>query len=67
MKRFQDGQAVDEILSKDNIETVAVIGADILGVEIAEAAKRRGKNVLLFDAAGRSLPNYYDKCLLMIG
>lgn len=61
LKRFQDGQAVDEILSKDNIETVAVIGAGYIGVEIAEAAKRRGKNVLLFDAAGRSLPNYYDK------
>ncbi|MGG5315896.1 H2O-forming NADH oxidase [Enterococcus sp. AZ072] len=61
LKRFQDGQAVDEILSKDTIETVAVIGAGYIGVEIAEAAKRRGKNVLLFDAAGRSLPNYYDK------
>ncbi|EOH96330.1 H2O-forming NADH oxidase [Enterococcus pallens] len=61
LKRFQDGQAVDEILSKDEIETVAVIGAGYIGVEIAEAAKRRGKNVLLFDAAGRSLPNYYDK------
>lgn len=61
LKRFQDGQAVDEILSKDEIETVAVIGAGYIGVEIAEAAKRRGKNVLLFDTAGRSLPNYYDK------
>lgn len=61
LKRFQDGQAVDEILNSDSIENVAVIGAGYIGVEIAEAAKRRGKNVLLFDAMERSLPSYYDK------
>lgn len=61
LKRFQDGQAVDAILANDEVENVAVIGAGYIGVEIAEAAKRRGKNVLLFDAASRSLPNYYDK------
>lgn len=61
LKRFQDGQAVDELLSTEGIENVAVIGAGYIGVEIAEAAKRRGKNVLLFDAMERSLPSYYDK------
>ncbi|MBO1307331.1 FAD-dependent oxidoreductase [Enterococcus sp. 669A] len=61
LKRFQDGQAVDALLDQADINTVAVIGAGYIGVEIAEAAKRRGKEVLLFDAAGRSLPNYYDK------
>ncbi|MBU5364843.1 FAD-dependent oxidoreductase [Enterococcus devriesei] len=61
LKRFQDGQAVDEILSSEGIDNVAVIGAGYIGVEIAEAAKRRGKNVLLFDAMERSLPSYYDK------
>lgn len=61
LKRFQDGQAVDELLNEDGIKNVAVIGAGYIGVEIAEAAKRRGKNVLLFDAMARSLPSYYDK------
>ncbi|GCF95730.1 NADH oxidase [Enterococcus florum] len=61
LKRFQDGQSVDGILSDDSVKSVAVIGAGYIGVEIAEAAKRRGKEVLLFDAAARSLPNYYDK------
>lgn len=61
LKLFQDGQAVDAAISKSDIQTVAVIGAGYIGVEIAEAAKRRGKNVLLFDAAERCLPNYYDK------
>ncbi|WP_086349792.1 H2O-forming NADH oxidase [Candidatus Enterococcus clewellii] len=61
LKLFQDGQAVDAAMAQPGIETVAVIGAGYIGVEIAEAAKRRGKNVLLFDAADRCLPNYYDK------
>jgi len=61
LKRFQDGQAVDELLSTDDVNNVAVIGAGYIGVEIAEAAKRRGKNVLLFDAMERSLPSYFDK------
>lgn len=60
LKRFQDGQAVDHILGDDTTKNVAVIGAGYIGVEIAEAAKRRGKNVLLFDAVDRALPNYYD-------
>ncbi|MFQ7235073.1 MAG: FAD/NAD(P)-binding oxidoreductase, partial [Enterococcus hulanensis] len=61
LKRFQDGLAVDQLLSTEGINKVAVIGAGYIGVEIAEAAKRRGKDVLLFDAMERSLPSYYDK------
>ncbi len=61
MKKFYEGQQIDQLLDQDEVKTVAVIGAGYIGVEIAEAAKRRGKNVLLFDAAERSLPNYYDK------
>ncbi|KAF1301013.1 MULTISPECIES: H2O-forming NADH oxidase [Enterococcus] len=61
LKRFQDGQVVDKELGAEEVKNVAVIGAGYIGVEIAEAAKRRGKNVLLFDMAERSLPSYYDK------
>jgi NADPH-dependent 2,4-dienoyl-CoA reductase/sulfur reductase-like enzyme len=61
LKRFQDGQAVDRLMTEPKIKTVAVIGAGYIGVEIAEAVKRRGKQVLLFDGADRSLPSYYDR------
>lgn len=61
LKLFQDGQAVDAAMNQADVNNIAVIGAGYIGVEIAEAAKRRGKNVLLFDAAENSLPNYYDK------
>ncbi|HLQ39945.1 MAG TPA: FAD-dependent oxidoreductase [Tetragenococcus sp.] len=60
MKQFTEGQFIDQKLTDETIQTVAVIGAGYIGVEIAEAANRRGKNVLLFDAMDRCLPNYYD-------
>lgn len=61
LKLFQDGQTVDKLLDQFDIRNVAVIGAGYIGVEIAEAIKRRNKNVLLFDTADRSLSSYYDK------
>jgi NADPH-dependent 2,4-dienoyl-CoA reductase/sulfur reductase-like enzyme len=43
LKLFQEGQEVDHDMSREDVKTVAVIGAGYIGVEIAEAAKRRGK------------------------
>ncbi|HIY18651.1 MAG TPA: FAD-dependent oxidoreductase [Candidatus Blautia avistercoris] len=60
LKLFQDGQGVDKQISDPNVKNVAVIGAGYIGVEIAEAAKRRGKEVRLFDVAPTSLASYYD-------
>lgn len=60
VKLFADGQKIDALLDKPEIKTVAVIGAGYIGVELAEAVKRRGKTVLLFEAAGTSLSTYYD-------
>src|SRR5699024_9764827 len=54
MKKFHEGQMIDQLLDQEDVKNVAVIGAGYIGVEIAEAAKRRGKNVLLFDAVDRS-------------
>lgn len=62
LKLFQEGQNVDKALSRKEVNTVAVIGAGYIGVEIAEAAKRRGKKVLLFDVEPTSLATYYDEC-----
>lgn len=60
VKLFQDSQVADKALCDDSIKEVAVIGAGYIGVEMAEAVKRRGKNVRLFDAADTSLNTYYD-------
>lgn len=61
LKLFQEGQAVDEEFAKEEVKCIAVIGAGYIGTEIAEAAKRRGKEVLLFDAETTSLASYYDE------
>ncbi|MCI3860933.1 FAD-dependent oxidoreductase [Lactococcus garvieae] len=61
LKLFQEGQAVDEEFAKEEVKRIAVIGAGYIGTEIAEAAKRRGKEVLLFDAGTTSLASYYDE------
>ncbi|MDR1107803.1 MAG: FAD-dependent oxidoreductase [Spirochaetaceae bacterium] len=59
-KRFQDGQNINRLLDEGDIKNVAVVGAGYIGVELAEAVRRRGKNVLLFEAAATSLSTYYD-------
>ncbi|GMA08556.1 NADH oxidase [Tetragenococcus halophilus subsp. flandriensis] len=60
MKKYEEGQNIDQMFENENVKNIAVIGAGYIGVEMAEAAKRRNKNVLLFDALDRCLPNYYD-------
>lgn len=60
LKLFQEGQEVDRQVSDESVRSVAVVGAGYIGVEIAEAAKRRGKDVRLFDIAPTSLASYYD-------
>ena len=62
VKLFQNAQEViDKLDSNKNIQKVAVVGAGYIGVELAEAFKRWGKEVYLIDAAKGCLSVYYDK------
>jgi NADPH-dependent 2,4-dienoyl-CoA reductase/sulfur reductase-like enzyme len=61
VKLFQQGQAINRILDDSGVKNVAVVGAGYIGVELAEAVRRRGKNVLLFEAADTCLSSYYDE------
>lgn len=60
MKLFQDGQKINAIIEQEGIQNVAVIGAGYIGVEIAEAMRRRNKNAMLFDMAETCLSGYFD-------
>jgi len=60
VKLFQDGEKINKALDDESIRNVAVVGAGYIGVEIAEAVRRRGKNAMLFEAQGTSLSGYYD-------
>lgn len=61
VKLFQDGQKIDEMLTDREVKSVAVVGAGYIGVEIAEAVKRRGKTSRLFDIENGCLNGYFDK------
>ena len=62
VKLFQNAQEViDKLDMNKSIEKVAVVGAGYIGVELAEAFKRWGKEVYLVDAADGCLSTYYDK------
>lgn len=60
VKLFQDGQKINNALEDENIKNVAVVGAGYIGVEIAEAVRRRGKNAMLFEMQDACLAGYYD-------
>lgn len=60
VKLFQDAQAVIDKLKMEDINSVAVIGAGYIGVELAEAFKRHNKKTTLIDIAETCLPVYYD-------
>lgn len=61
VKLFQDAQQTIDRLNDPNINNVTVVGAGYIGVELAEAFQRNGKNVTLIDLADAPLARYYDK------
>lgn len=60
VKLYQDAQKAQACMIDSAIKNVAVIGAGYIGVELAEAMRRRGKNAGLFEFVDTCLANYYD-------
>ncbi|NLL36399.1 MAG: FAD-dependent oxidoreductase [Fretibacterium sp.] len=61
VKLFQDAQAVIDKLKEPEIRNVVVVGAGYIGVELAEAFQRHGKEVTMIDIVDSCLCNYYDR------
>ncbi|WP_367568477.1 H2O-forming NADH oxidase [Lacrimispora sp.] len=61
VKLYQNAKDVIDKLHQDSIEDVAVVGAGYIGVELAEAFRRVGKNVTLIDNMNTCLSGYYDQ------
>lgn len=61
VKLYQNAQDVIDKLKNPEIKDIAVVGAGYIGVELAEAFKRNGRNVTLIDMADTCLSTYYDK------
>lgn len=60
VKLFQHAEDVIEKLKREDVKDVVVVGAGYIGVELAEAFKRCGKNVDLIDLGDSCLGGYYD-------
>lgn len=61
VKLFQDAKVVIDKLDNPEIKHVTVVGAGYIGVELAEAFKRKNKEVALVDIANEPLSGYYDQ------
>lgn len=60
VKLYQNAQDVIDKLHDSSIQKVAVVGAGYIGVELAEAFKRNGREVVLIDCADTCLSGYFD-------
>lgn len=60
VKLYQNAAEVIDKLKDESIKNVVVVGAGYIGVELAEAFQRCGRNVTMVDLAPTCLGNYYD-------
>jgi NADPH-dependent 2,4-dienoyl-CoA reductase/sulfur reductase-like enzyme len=60
-KLYQHAQELIKKADEPDINSVAVIGAGYIGVELAEAYQKKGKKVTLIDFAERVIPRYFDQ------
>ena len=61
VKEYSHAQAVIDKLARSDIRRVAVVGAGYIGVELAEAFVRNGRDTTLIDCAPTCLSSYYDE------
>ena len=61
VKEYSHAQAVVDKLARSDIRRVAVVGAGYIGVELAEAFVRNGRDTTLIDCAPTCLSSYYDE------
>ena len=62
VKLYQNSaEVIEKLRNNEGIKRVAVVGAGYIGVELAEAFERLGKEVTLIDVADTCLAGYYDR------
>ena len=60
VKLYQNARDVIQKLKDPSIRRIAVVGAGYIGVELAEAFVRNGREVVLLDCADTCRAGYYD-------
>ena len=61
LKSMDDRNKLRELMSKEENKKIAIIGAGFIGLEAAEAAKHRGKEVTVIQLQDRVLQEVFDK------
>lgn len=61
LKSMDDGNKLRELMSNEENKKIAIIGAGFIGLEAAEAAKHRGKEVTVIQLQDRVLQEVFDK------
>jgi len=61
LKTFNEGLKVRKEMMKKENENIIIIGGGYIGIEIAEAASKLGKNVRIFQHTNRILNRTFDK------
>lgn len=61
IKLYQHGKELINKLKDEKIKNVAIVGCGYIGIELAEACKKYGKNVTIIDIEKQLLTRYYDE------
>lgn len=61
LKEYKDGIAIKELLKKEEIANIVIIGAGFIGIEASEAMRKLGKSCRLIQLDSRVLPESFDK------
>jgi len=67
MKESQDAESVAQSVSSQDVKRAVILGAGLIGVEMAEALNKRGVEVTLVEMFDQILPQMLDKELAMLG
>ena len=61
LRDMKDGHILRAKMQDESIQKVGIIGAGFIGLEVAEAAKKLGKEVTVFQSGDRVLKGSFDK------
>lgn len=61
LRSMEDGEQVLEKLNDPSVETVAIVGAGFIGLEVVEAVVNKGKKAVVIQLADRILPGSFDE------
>lgn len=66
LRNFADAERLDNYIQSNSPRRALVLGAGFLGLEMAEALRQRGLQIVVIDKAAQLFPNYADKIAAII-